>query len=933
MAMQETPRTKSFTAMAALAASAITAIILTACSASSPSDSSSTSTPGSTDAAAGTIELAASDYSLSQSAGSLTVHVTRSDGTSGAVGVSYATADGSAKAGMDYTAATGTLSWADGDSGTKTVAIPVSDATPFTGNKTLTFNLSAPTGSATLGAPTAATITIDGSGSTTTAPMAGSVALSATTYSVAQSAGTLKITVARSGGSAGAIGVNFATANGTAVAGSNYTAANGTLNWADGDTAAKTISVSISNATPFSGAKSFTIGLASASGGATLGNPKMSTVTINGSGVPVTSAVPGTVKIAAPTYSVAQTAGTVRISVSRAGGTSGAISVAFTTASGTAKAGTDFSSMSGTLTWNDGDSAAKVVSVPISDASAFSGAKSFSLILSDATGGSSLGSPAQATVTVSGSGASQGGSSSPMGQGAASRLLMQGTFGATPTDLSTASNESYDAWFSGQAAAKPSLNLPVYSGSGDWSMSWWLNSVSGTDQLRQRMAFALSQILVISGNGGPLWGHFTELAGYYDILVNNALGNYRTLLEQVTLSPGMGEFLSMMRNDKPNPATGVHADQNYAREIMQLFTVGLVKLNADGSVQTDGSGTPVPAYGQTDVDNLSNVFTGWSSPASAAGGTAETNWQYSLDNKHPMIAYEAHHDTDAKTIIGGVMVPAGGSAAADLKIALDTLFNHPNVGPFIGKQLIQRLVTSNPSPGYVQRVASVFNNNGSGVRGDLLAVAKAILTDPEATTVGGNTYGKLREPLIRLTNLWRAFSASDGGGKVDEYQILYQGVHYFGQYPMQSSSVFNFYRPDYELSGPLTVAGMTVPEFQITNEDTLVETANWLEIQSYQYIDGAGNKYFGPNNSSGGSQGYPSSTSVYLHTGPWESLAANPANLIDQMNVVFMAGQMPAALRSTLIDYVSALPASPAASRVAEAAELIINSPQYAVQR
>jgi hypothetical protein len=276
-----------------------------------------------------------------------------------------------------------------------------------------------------------------------------------------------------------------------------------------------------------------------------------------------------------------------------------------------------------------------------------------------------------------------------------------------------------------------------------------------------------------------------------------------------------------------------------------------------------------------------------------------------------------------------VSVPAGGSAAADLKIALDTLFNHPNVGPFIGKQLIERLVTSNPSTGYVQRVASVFNNNGSGVRGDLLAVVKAILTDAEALSVGGESSGKLREPLLRLTNLWRAFDASNALGELNEGMIIMQGIEYFAQYPLQSPSVFNFYRPDYQLSGALTAAGMEVPEFQITNESTLVTTDNWLGIQAYQFIDGAGVKHAGTNYSLVGQTG---ATSVFLHTAGWEGLAGNPAQLVDQMNVILMAGQMPTAMRTVLINYANAIPASSPGSRVAETAELLLSAPQYAVQ-
>ncbi len=462
----------------------------------------------------------------------------------------------------------------------------------------------------------------------------------------------------------------------------------------------------------------------------------------------------------------------------------------------------------------------------------------------------------------------------------------------------------------------------------DTGLIWFNNVTFGQDQLRQRMAFALSEILVVSGNGGPLWGRGLGLAYYYDVLVNNALGNYRTLLEQVTLSPAMGQFLSMWQNTAANPTLGTHADQNYAREIMQLFTVGLWQLNLDGTVQTDGSGKPIPTYSQADVAQLSNVFTGWGSkPQSHSGDDA---YVYDDDMTDPMVAYADFHDKTQKTIIGGVVIPAGGTAQSELETALDTLFNHPNVGPFISQQLIQRLVTSNPSPQYVQRVAQVFNNDGTGVRGNLLAVAEAILTDPEAVNTGGNSYGKLREPLLRLTNLWRAFNAYSAQNQADEYMVLLNGFTNFGEYPLYSPSVFNFFRPDYEEPGALTTAGLVAPEYQITNEATLVNTDNQLQIEAYQYIDSAGKVYAGPDYSEVGSL---DKTSVMLHTAEWESLAANPQDLVNELNLVLMAGQMPSTMQTTLQTYINAIPASAAASRVAETAELVVSSPQYAVQR
>jgi uncharacterized protein (DUF1800 family) len=363
---------------------------------------------------------------------------------------------------------------------------------------------------------------------------------------------------------------------------------------------------------------------------------------------------------------------------------------------------------------------------------------------------------------------------------------------------------------------------------------------------------------------------------------------------------------------------------------MQLFTVGLVKLNLDGSVQTDGNGNPVATYDQSVVEGMANALSGWASaPVSHTGDAA---WQYDMDWVKPMVAYESHHDEDAKTILGGVVIPAGGTASSDLKKVLDTLFNHPNVGPFISKQLIQHLVTSNPSPGYVQRVAAVFNDNGSGVRGDLLAVAKAILTDPEAVNAGGSSYGKLREPLLRLTELWRAFAAQDGSGNLHESNILILSPAEFQEFPLDAPSVFNFFRPDYEYPGALT-QGLVVPEFQITNEYSLVATSNELQWRAYQYIDSQGGVHAGPDYDDSSQL---SATSVMLHTAQWEPYAASASGLVDELNLVLMGGQMPSAMRSTLIGYAGGITGSDAASkaaRVVETAELLMNSPQFAVQR
>lgn len=433
------------------------------------------------------------------------------------------------------------------------------------------------------------------------------------------------------------------------------------------------------------------------------------------------------------------------------------------------------------------------------------------------------------------------------------------------------------------------------------------------------MALALSEILVVSEASTALGSQTEMVAAYHDLLVRNALGNYRELLEQVTLSQAMGYYLSMFQNQKPDPANGIRSDENYAREIMQLFTVGLDQLNPDGSVKLDGMGQTLPTYGQADIANLARVFTGWGNP----GGTDDSGFFFVPDAapERPMQAYETFHDRDAKTIIGGVQIPAGLNAQEDLDRALDTLFAHPNVGPFIGRQLIQRLVTSNPSPAYVQRVAAVFNDNGNGERGDLYAVARAILMDLEARNGHVSNpvaFGKLREPLIRMAHLWRAFSATSRSRR---YGYPYPEED-LAQAPLRSPSVFNFFRPHYQPAGPLAEAGLVAPEFQIVNENTITSTGNALDFYARGYLTttGLSARFFGDED-------------VYLDYRSWEERARNLPGLVDDLDLIFLSGQMSDAMRQTLLDHLELVPPSEPAARVSEAVNLIVGSAQYALQR
>jgi hypothetical protein len=340
-----------------------------------------------------TVELGDTAYGVAQGAGPVTVTVNRTGGSSGAVSVAYATADGTAMAGTDYTAATGTLEWADGDASSKSFTVTISDAVAFTGTKTFSIQLSNATG-AGIGTPSSAVVTIGGSAS----PPIGTVQLQASSYSVAQSAGSMTVTVTRTGGSNGAISVAYATANGTAVAGTNYTAASGTLQWANGDAASKTFSVDISNTTPFSGTKTFTVALSSPSAGASISSPGSASVAISGDG----SSPVGDVQLSASTYSVSQGAGSLTVTVERLNGSSGAISVAYATANGTAVSGTDYTAASGTLDWASGDATSKTFAVKVSNTTPFSGTKSFTVTLSKPTGGAAVSTPSSATVSIAG---------------------------------------------------------------------------------------------------------------------------------------------------------------------------------------------------------------------------------------------------------------------------------------------------------------------------------------------------------------------------------------------------------------------------------------------------------------------------------------------------------------------------------------------------
>jgi uncharacterized protein (DUF1800 family) len=417
--------------------------------------------------------------------------------------------------------------------------------------------------------------------------------------------------------------------------------------------------------------------------------------------------------------------------------------------------------------------------------------------------------------------------------------------------------------------------------------------------LRQRVTFALSEILVVSFNNGRLSNDPVSIATYADILTNDAFGNYRQLLQDVTLSPTMGVYLDMLRSDVADPITGSHPNENYPRELMQLFSIGLFQLNIDGSLALDSDGSPIPTYDQSAVSGLAAVLTGWT----FAGST--DFWNGAANYRQPMINFPEHHTPEAKKILNGVVIPAGQSAQVDLQQALDTIFNHPNVGKFIGRELIQRLVTSNPSPGYIYRVAQAFDNNGQGARGDMKAVIKAILLDYDArgASKNGQGAGKEKEPVIRLTDLYRSITANPANGIFSFYL-----ADEFGQQPFNSPTVFNFFTPDYVAPGAIASAGLISPEFQITTETTVVEQANTIYAALYWQ-------------------------NIPLDLTQEQALAADPAALIDHFNSTLMNGAMSSDMRTVLIDTIGQLPADDPQERVLSALWLVLNSPEYVIEK
>lgn len=508
-----------------------------------------------------------------------------------------------------------------------------------------------------------------------------------------------------------------------------------------------------------------------------------------------------------------------------------------------------------------------------------------------------------------------------------SRLLLQAGFGASPKDLKNLVGKRVSSWIDEQFD-KPQTrlltivdewvkthNLTTPPHIDEMHNAWWYAATQQDDQLRLRVAWALSQIFVISSNAPP--GNYTRgMANYYDLLSRNAFGNFRNLLEDVTLSPMMGLYLTHIYNRKENFNNAGQQtsspDENYAREVMQLFTIGLEMLNPDGSVKRSPVGEPIPTYNNNDIIGLARVLTGWS----WAGPNSSNDCFYVIrtcpptlnpDREiQPMKPYPQYHSTLEKSFLG-VTIPEGQVMPAEnLKVALDTLFNHPNVGPFIGKQLIQRLVTSNPSPEYVRRVASAFDNNGQGVRGDMKAVIKAILLDPEARRQSASpAAGRIMEPLLRVAHVVRAFETSSANGRWPIGRT--DGPSYLNQSTLRSPSVFNFYRPGYTPPNtPVSKAGLLAPEMGILNESSMAGISRYLNDIAggeSRWTIGIGAWHRVPDPANPGKT--ISQRVLKFNYEPLIERAAQPATLVDYLNTLLAAGQMKADTRKLITDAVA----------------------------
>ncbi|MCM3563007.1 DUF1800 domain-containing protein [Hydrogenophaga intermedia] len=534
----------------------------------------------------------------------------------------------------------------------------------------------------------------------------------------------------------------------------------------------------------------------------------------------------------------------------------------------------------------------------------------------------------------------------------AARFLQQAQFSSTRTEIAALRGEGYPMWLARQ------FQTPLRSSGWNWleargygannSHSYYFNTypadfmiwsqlLSGPDMMRKRCALALSEMFVSSMTSAEFTWRSHAYASWWDMLVRNAFGNFRQLLEDVTLHPAMGWFLNTKGNQKENPATGRVPDENYAREVMQLFTIGLVDLNIDGTPRMSG-GRLVESYTQDDVTNLARVFTGWDFDTSDGVRITPPGASWTIESnafaRKPMSLRESRHSTLEARFLGAV-VPAGTPGRDALRIAMDTLFNHPNVGPFFARQMIQRLVTSNPSPAYVERVARKFNDNGNGVRGDLQTVWVAILLDDEArgaASLASTSHGKLREPMLRFIQWARTFSVTSAAGSWKIFDLSNPGTQ-LGQSPLRAPSVFNFFRPGYVPPGTaMAAADATAPEFQIVNESSVGGYLNFMQGAIERGIQC-------PNPSVPEAAWNNPAYDVRANYAYELSLALDAGRLVDHLSLVLTAGQISPATRAVMVNALEATPLNASSDatarnrRVWAAILMVMGCPEYLIQK
>jgi uncharacterized protein (DUF1800 family) len=466
-----------------------------------------------------------------------------------------------------------------------------------------------------------------------------------------------------------------------------------------------------------------------------------------------------------------------------------------------------------------------------------------------------------------------------------------------------------------------------------WYFAWWQYHMQNDDLLRQRVAFVLSQILVISSNSGFSNNGFA-LADYYDILLDEAFGNYRDLLQRVTYHASMGVYLTYLNNPKTDLSLNRFPDENYARELMQLFTIGTTMLNMDGSEQLDAAGLPIAAYDNNDISELSKVFTGLSwGDRSVFGRNRLRDTSYQA----PMQMFNAFHEPGPKTMIDGTIIdnsPTDGDL--DITQAIDILFDHPNVPPFIAKLLIQRLVTDNPSPQYIQRVAEVFADDGTGERGNLAAVISAVLLDPVARSCNSGddvTFGTLREPFIRYMQMQRAFGASTASG--NHRNTMSEIYEASGQRPLNSPSVFNFYQQDYQPIGAVEDAGLVSPVFQITDTRSITGYVNalWKWIYNDSPTEPT-DLYGGEDNAT-----YADEVSTFAYTGELDLVDDDELHiLVDRWNMLLAQGRLSPQSEALIVQAALDYPMDPTdvddrERRLKIVAYLILSCPEYLINR